>query len=403
MNRVWQGIALPQGVEVRQYGDRPPLIGIRFRYRGARCREWSLSASDFKTARRNIALVAAKYVEICDEIERGVFKYGNHFPDSPRCRVFGEHATRGLLFGKLADEWLDKVEGELEASTHRCYKKDIDHHLRPQFGQVPAEAISVNMIEDWLCKDLAPQKIVLKTARNILNPFRDILDWAVSRYGLPENPLCKIRLGKLWPKDQRKTDFEPEPFDEKEQAAILAKCEPVMRNMVQFWFWTGLRQQELIALKWEDVDFVHGIVKVRRVSSLGLLRNRTKTDAGMRDVRLLDPALRALHAQKPYTFLRPDGIIFVRPGSNEPRIRLDHREWRRLLKRAGVPYRPSVQCRHTFGSMMFRNSEDPQWVKKMMGHENVQTTLRYYVRFMPNDPNSPGGYRTRVDYSKAAA
>jgi integrase len=77
-------------------------------------------------------------------------------------------------------------------------------------------------------------------------------------------------------------------------------------------FWTGLRTSEVIALRWDDVDWQRMTIRVRRAitrAARGIAED-TKTIAGRRDVKLLAPALQA---QKIYTFLA-DAEIFNRPG-----------------------------------------------------------------------------------------
>src|SRR5690606_3933183 len=95
-------------------------------------------------------------------------------------------------------------------------------------------------------------------------------------------------------------------------------CEPLLANLFTFAFWTGLRTSELIALDWSDIDFSTGYVRVWRTmtsASKGVAET-PKTKAGIRDVRLLKPALAALLAQKEHTFLA-DGPVFIFPHSGE--------------------------------------------------------------------------------------
>lgn len=69
------------------------------------------------------------------------------------------------------------------------------------------------------------------------------------------------------------------------------------QNLWKFAVYSGLRHGELAALAWEDVDFEKGIVNVRRNLTILDMFGPPKTNAGIRTVTLLQPALEALKEQ----------------------------------------------------------------------------------------------------------
>lgn len=111
-----------------------------------------------------------------------------------------------------------------------------------------------------------------------------------------------------------------------------------------------------------------------------------KTAAGRRDIRLLRPAVEALQAQRPLTFLTElDGPIFkTRAGERFTGSHQIWRIWQAALKRAGVRYRNPYQTRHTYASMMLSAGEHPMWVAKQMGHADWTMIARVYGRWMPS-------------------
>src|SRR5262249_10919653 len=142
-------------------------------------------------------------------------------------------------------------------------------------------------------------------------------------------------------------------------------------NLVQFAFWTGLRTSELCALDWTDIDWLRGMVRVSRALTQGSDEpEETKTAAGLRDVKLLQPALEAIKAQKAHTFLK--GVEVFQDPRNAERWKGDQAirktMWTPALKRAGVRYRNPYQTRHSFASMMLMAGENVMWVAKQMGH-----------------------------------
>jgi integrase len=163
---------------------------------------------------------------------------------------------------------------------------------------------------------------------------------------------------------------------------------------VQFAFWTGLRTSELVALDWSDIDWVRGVVIVSRAMTQGMEEpeDGTKTDAGWREVKLLPPALRALQAQKAFTFLK-GSEVFQHPRTKERWTgdkAIRESMWIPALKRAGVRYRKPYQTRHTYASMMLMAGENPMWVAKQMGHTDWSLTAKRYARWIPSDMPDAG-------------
>ena len=151
---------------------------------------------------------------------------------------------------------------------------------------------------------------------------------------------------------------------------------------MQFAFWTGLRTSELVALDWTDVDFVRGVVMVTRaLTQHSKAAESTKTNAGRREVKLLERAMHALQEQKAFTWAKGNEVFqnprLERRWEGDQPIRKTL--WTRVLQGAGVRYRNPYQTRHTYASMMLSAGEHPMWVAKQMGHADWTMIARVYV------------------------
>ena len=135
------------------------------------------------------------------------------------------------------------------------------------------------------------------------------------------------------------------------------------------------------------------MVRVSRALTQGATEaEEPKTEAGVRDVKLLPPALEALKAQKAHTFLK-NVEVFQNPrtgdrwtGDQTIRDTL----WTPALKRAGVRYRNPYQTRHSYASMMLMAGEHCMWVARQMGHTDWTFTARTYSRWIPDDAPDAG-------------
>jgi integrase len=210
----------------------------------------------------------------------------------------------------------------------------------------------------------------------------------------------------------RKLPFDPtveeavDPFSIEEQRLILDACDsPDYRNFIQFALWTGLRTSELIALDWNDIDWARGVVRVRKAMTFDAhgTAEDTKTAAGRRDVKLLQPALDALIAQKSRTYLAGKNI-FQSPGRSSAGLATNQiwDIWQGVARRAKVRYRVPYQTRHTFASMMLSAGEHPMWVAKQMGHADWTMIAKVYGKWMPDADVGAGG-RAVTKFAASAA
>jgi len=186
----------------------------------------------------------------------------------------------------------------------------------------------------------------------------------------------------------------PDPLTAPERDAVLAQMEkhydPRIVAYFRFAFYTGLRPEELIALRWEDVDEASGIVRVQRVRTFrGAERDGSKTHAE-RDVELVPEALTALKAMKPYTAMKRDDEgepvdIFENPVTgrhwHDERSQRDH-YWKPTLKRLKIRARRCYATRHTFATVALMGGVNPAYIAAQLGHASPKTTFDKYARWI---------------------
>ncbi len=381
----------PRGISIREWGTGQ-AIRIIFSYRGVQCRE----TLKLEPTKANLKYAERLRGEIINAIALGTFNYADYFPNSKRARLFG-HVVVKATVGEMLKDYMAIAEKTLEPSTFNGYRKVCGGHLYPTFGKIPIRELSPLIIRNWITE----LNLTVKTVRNILTPLRNMLDQALNDGIIERNPLDKLVLSKLINRKTSKSSWEVDPFDHDEIKAILKAAKGQARNLFQFAFFAGLRTSELIALEWDDIDWLKGVVRVSRAVVLKQEKG-TKTKAGIRDVLLLPPALEALKSQKSFTFLKGKRV-FYNPRTNTPwetdgQIRKTC--WAHILKKAGVRYRNPYQTRHTYASMMLSAGENPLWVATQMGHRDTEMVIKHYGRWIP-DKSTVSGYQPINDWSKS--
>lgn len=364
----------PRGIELRKGADSES-IRVKFMYRGMECRE-TLKLSHSKP---NIKYAERLRGEILNAIERDTFVYGDYFPKSRNLAKFGGGPRPQATIGDLLRAYLAIAHRALSPSTANGYQKVADSHLFAQWGAMPITELSAPALRAWItsldCK--------MKTVSNILTPLRNVLDQAVDDGLIQVNPLDRIKLAKIMPREQRKSDYVPDPFDMAEIAAILAACDGQERNLWRHAFGTGMRTSEFIALEWGSVDWVHRRVHVEQVRVRGVTKKDAKTLAGLRAIDMTQAAHDALTEQQSHTKLA-GGLVFLDPRYNKGWVGDDplKKRWAIILRKAGVRYRNPYQTRHTFASVMLAAGANPMYVAKQMGHRDTEMVMKKYGRWI---------------------
>lgn len=326
----------------------------------------------------NLKYAERQAAEIRRRIALGNFDYAEFFPDSPRAK-----ARPQTTFGPLADLWLQS-KGQLADATKDQYGNAVKVWKRILGESTQIQDITHQMLA---AKIGGYPWASAKSANNYLIVLRGIFEFEYHGARAAENPLIGVKnltvVRKL-----------PDPLTPDERERILADM--AQRYDIRVWayytfmFFTGMRPEEGIALRWSDSDWQHAQARVQRVRTFrGAERDGSKTHAE-RDVDLVSRALEALEAMKPYTFMKKaeDGgaaYIFENPVTGKPwhdeRSQRDH-YWTPTLKRLGIRHRRAYNTRHTFATAALMAGVNPAYIARQLGHANTKMLFEKYAKWI---------------------
>lgn len=379
-------LSTPRGVTVRQFktGRR---IQVAFSFRGVECRELLPPQPITQTALNHAGGLRA---EIQRHIAGGTFDYAKYFPSSERARQFAPGGSR-IEMRKLLEDQLEsyrrQVEnGKLAKSTLEGYEKAINSERMQYWHAYTLAEATPSRLREWI----SSMHVTSKRARNLLTPLRSLFEDALNDELIDFNPFDRIALNKLLKQTTKASDYEVDPFTAAEREALLEHARTDERPMLQFWFATGLRPGELMALRWPKIDWIQGKARID-VNLVAKAEKGPKTAAGVRDVDLVDAAIAALMMQKATTFLAGQHV-FVNPRTGEAwesDAQIRRTLWEPLLKRSGVRYRNPYQVRHTFASSALTAGANPWYIAEQLGHVDVQLVFTTYGKFIPQDYQRP--------------
>jgi integrase len=300
-------------------------------------------------------------------IRAGVYRREDYFA--------GSAANVATTFGTYADDWLKTLT--LAKSTKRSYRTGLDATWKPAFGDQPLGQIRHSDVKKAMAVKAATASG--KTINNVLVPLRGVFKMALADGLIAKDPTTGIE-------NMAHQAPEPDPFEADEVDLILAHMGqwPQVANYFEFAFLTGMRPSELIGLRWGDVAWNRGKIRVVR-AVVDWEEKSTKTNKP-RDIDLTSGAVALLKRQKAHTFMKGlDGAIFNNPHTGKPwpdeQVQR-RRYWTPTLKAVGLRQRDAYQARHTFASLALMGGINIAYLSKQMGHNKITTTLNTYARWI---------------------
>jgi integrase len=262
-------------------------------------------------------------------------------------------------------------------STLEVYESMLRTQLAAFFRDRPLDQIEPRHVEAFVAW-MRREGRSAKTTRNALGLLHGIYEHSIRRGAAQSNPVKHADKP-----DAESTDPDIRFVDGAELEALLRATPDTPLGIVERIMYlaaatTGMRQGELIGLRWIDVDWPARRIRVRQNYVRGEF-GTPKSKRSSRAVPLIDRLagdLDRLHQQSAYT--GDHDLVFCHPHSGQPldRSRLLKR-FKATLKGAGVRPVRFHDLRHTFGTRMAAQGVPMRALQEMMGHRDFKTTLIY--------------------------
>ena len=287
-------------------------------------------------------------------------------------------------------EWLRiYAEAHCKPSTALSYRKVIDKHLLPIFGERRLHEVSRADIKR-LIADLVSQGRKKRTIHNILTPLKEAYQHAIDDGLVTANPVA--HMGRLV-STRESAGAHIDPLTANEVRHLLRTTEqryPLLYPLLLCAVRTGMRQGELIGLQWDDVDFHGGFLEVRRA----IVRRQvttTKTHK-IRRVDMSPQLLQTLTALKETRQLdatlkgepMPEWVFLSQTGQrvNDDLLRT---AFRACLAAAELRRIRFHDLRHTYASLMIQQGAKPKYIQEQLGHGSISITLDIYSHLFQGD------------------
>lgn len=267
---------------------------------------------------------------------------------------------------------------ERKPSTVSDYGYMLNAHLVPFFGERKLDRLNADVVADYMGQKrrdgLSP-----KTVANHVRFLHGLFAFAVKRGWMATNVVAQVDRPPA-----RGADPDIAFLEMSEVDAVIrsvpdqSKFAGTDQTLILAAAMTGLRQGELIALRWQDVDFVAGRIRIRQNYVRGEW-GTPKSKRSTRSVPLVDRlAVELEHHSQRSEFNCDYDLVFAHPELGGP---LDASALRGRYKKARDKARVRPVrfhgLRHTFGTRMAAAGVPMRTLQEWMGHRDIQTTLIY--------------------------
>lgn len=268
-------------------------------------------------------------------------------------------------------------------TTYAAHNYVFKNHIIPGLGATQLSELTTEMVREFLEErrrfgNHRPGSSGLgeETMRHIHRLLQQCLDQAIRDGLLTENPAKAFHYRKsMTVKANIMTPLEMEDYlDAAERLGYLP--------MFVLALTTGLRQGELIALKWSDLDIESRTLTVAEKRAV-VRRELVEYGSQTRSIRLTPEVVdllimeRSKHPSSPLMFMHP---ATLKPYSPQM-VRRMHNE---IIKKAGIDHIQFTDLRHTCAILALKNGMDTKELAQMLGHYRPTITRQSYEPYLPH-------------------
>jgi integrase len=294
-----------------------------------------------------------------------------------------------LTVGEYLDRWLTSIRDSVKPVSWENYQRTIRLHITPAIGGVKLAKLTparVQALYDEKRRTMSPRSVKLIHAV-LHKALKQAQMWRLVR----EN----VATATVRPKGRVE---EIKPLNAEQAKALLrAVAEDRHEALYTLALTTGARIGELLALRWSDLDFEAGVLRIERTRSAAKSGPRYTTPKGGRGrpANLTPLAIEALRRHRARqneerllagTLWQDNDLIFpTRTGTLMRPSTVTDDHFKPTLERAGLSRSVRFHdLRHTAATLLLGRGVHPKLVQELLGHSSIAMTLDRYSHWIPS-------------------
>ena len=285
-------------------------------------------------------------------------------------------------------DWLENsAQQTVRASTYAGYRTVITKHIIPTLGRTPLDKLMPQDVQKLMNEreraGLSPRTVQLIRAV-LRRALGQAVKWRLLAYNaaqLVDPPKQRRYRSRVWTPEETRHFLDSVQGDRLEALYAVAA-------------YLGLRQGEVLALRWDDVQFETATLVVN--GSMPTVGPRVVTDTKTEQSRRVPPLPDALAAvlrdhRDRQAFARlaagahwqDNDLVITNTLGGPPERKGLHYRWKQAIARAGVPDIRYHDLRHGCATFLLAQGVPARVVADILGHSSTKTTMDLYAHVMP--------------------
>ncbi len=298
-------------------------------------------------------------------------------------------ASSRIQLRNYLSEWLDIHSTQLKPASERRYRQIARDYVYPYIGKKMLCDLTVFDIEGLYQKLLA-NDVSVRNVRYVHSLLHRSLKDALKRGIVGFNAAHGARQPKLTQKEMIILD------EDQVMRFFIGVKGHRLEALFHLAIKTGMRQGEIFGLKWSDIDWQRGRLRVQRqaqrVKGQGKIFVPPKTKAGRRSIPIGSEMLLLLRKHREKQVIKKvfsgrewHELNLVFPTRNGKPLSESNllKEYKLLLEVCGLPKMRFHDLRHTAASIMLNRGIPPFVVSRILGHSKPSTTMDIYGHLIP--------------------
>jgi integrase len=285
-------------------------------------------------------------------------------------------------------QWLEAHRASIRIRTYERYEQYVRIHLIPSLGKIKLQKLTALHIQNLYTE------LGRRLSSSTLNALHAMLHKALEDALKWELVARNVSDAVTVP---RRAHYETKPLSIEQAKSLLETARG--DSLEALWvlaLTTGMRRGEVLALKWQDLNFEQSMLQVRRIFTRErgnrYIEAEPKTEKSRRSIMLTSITVDALkqhrvrqletRLQAGEAWQDADLVFCTQFGTP-----LNHnwvlRQFKKLLAKAGLPDMRFHDLRHSVATILLGMGVHPKIVQELLGHNRIQETVDRYSQVLP--------------------
>lgn len=292
------------------------------------------------------------------------------------------------LYKDYLAEWYKGKKAVINTQTSKAYDSYMENHILPPLGSISLSKLNPLIVQNFV-HNLRDNGLSSATIKKVYTIVNNSLEHARRLELISKNPAANVQLPKVEKKEMSVWNVD--------NITAFLNAARVDRTYSAFYLAisTGMRQGEILGLRWKDVDLEQGYIYITQTLShdgkeflVG-----AKTISSIRSIKIDGDTVRVLRKQRAVIVSEKlelgkeykDYDLVVCTSFGTPILPSNlNRTYRRLRKLADVPPIRFHDLRHTHASLLLSIGVPAKVIAERLGHANIKTTLDIYTHVFPS-------------------